>query len=99
MGRRVDLNNLLKTFTPNVYFQPPESVKMSYPAIVYHLDDADLEFADNAPYSMRFKYSLTLIDEDPDSDLRVKLLSLPLVSFSRHYTADLLNHDSFSLYF
>lgn len=23
------------------YFQPPESVKMSYPAIVYSLDDID----------------------------------------------------------
>ena len=32
------------------YFQPPESVKMSYPAIVYSLDDIDKTYANDGVY-------------------------------------------------
>ena len=39
--RRLELHEILCTIlgSRNVYFQPPESIKMNYPAIVYGLDD------------------------------------------------------------
>ena len=32
------------------YFQPPESIKMNYPAIVYSLDDVDKTYANDGVY-------------------------------------------------
>ena len=32
---RLDLQSYLKTLTANVYFQPPENVKLNYPCIIY----------------------------------------------------------------
>ena len=34
----------------HTYFQPPASVKMKYPAIVYELDDIDTKHANNSIY-------------------------------------------------
>ena len=34
----------------NVYFQPPESVKMKYPAIVYERTEIKNRFANDAVY-------------------------------------------------
>lgn len=101
MDRRLELQNLLEDLlgSNQVYFQPPTNVKMSYPAIVYKRDDEDSKFAGNKPYSRTHRYMVTVIDRDPDSIFPDLVASLPMCVFSRHYTADNLNHDSYSLYF
>lgn len=99
MGRRQDLHQKLKEIATNVYFQPPENVQMAYPAIVYKRDAAKTEFADNNPYQHMTRYMVTVIDKDPDSPIRDKVAKLPRCIFSRHYAADKLNHDSYSIYF
>ena len=45
MAPRLDLQKLLVELlgSDNVYFQPPPSVQMNYPAIVYKLDDEKTE--------------------------------------------------------
>ena len=47
MANRLDLQALLEDLlgSRNVYYQPPESVKMNYPAIVYALEDIENTFA------------------------------------------------------
>ena len=85
--------------TNNVYFQPPESVKMHYPAIVYERDDIYSRSADNKNYTNVIKYVVTLIDKDPNSSIIYKILKLPMCSFSRHFTNNNLNHDVFELYY
>lgn len=101
MGLRSDLNNLLiLTLGSNhVYFQPPPSVKMAYPCIVYSLSGDDAKFADDSLYSVTKKYSVTVIDRDPDSSIPDRVRKLPLCSFDRHYVADNLYHYSFSIYY
>ena len=55
MSRRLKLHNALCDILscPNkgpecrAYFQPPSSVKMKYPAIVYALDDIENTFAND----------------------------------------------------
>ena len=49
MGTRLELHEQLCKIldTRYAYFQPPETVKMKYPAIVYELDDIRNEFADD----------------------------------------------------
>lgn len=83
----------------NVYYNPPASVKMKYPAIVYSRDTINTQHADNAVYNQKTAYSVTVVDPDPDSAYIDPISKLPLCRFSRHYVADNLNHDTFILYY
>jgi len=95
------LQTLLESLlgSENVYFQPPENIQLEYPCIIYKLDSANTEFAGNRPYRYVKRYQVMVIDRDPDSPIPDKIAALPLCTFDRHYTADLLNHDVFNLFF
>lgn len=99
MAPRLQLHQLLETFTENVYFQPPTNVQLKYPCIIYKRDFADTKFADDQPYSFMLRYMVTVIDPDPDSDIPAKVASLPRSLFNRFYTADNLNHDVFNVFY
>lgn len=101
MSRRLELQTLLENIlgSRNVYYQPPASILMKYPAIVYSRYDIENVHADNAVYAQRTAYSVTVIDKNPDSEYVNKISMLPLCSFDRHYVSDNLNHDVFTLYF
>lgn len=101
MGERSDLHTLLKNIlgTDNVYFQPPPSLKMVYPCIVYKRDSADTIFAGDKPYGYTNRYQVTVIDRNPDSAIPAEVAKLPMCIFDRFYTADNLNHDVFKLFF
>lgn len=83
----------------NVYFQPPASVRMKYPCLVYSLSDVDNKKADDISYLTSKQYSVTAIDTDPDSDIWEKLIELPYSRLNRTYTADNLNHWVVTVYF
>lgn len=99
--RRLDLQNVLENIlgSRNVYFQPPESVRMEYPAIVYSRDDIEDIHANNDNYKRMFVFTVTVIDADPDSEIVEKVANMKYCSFNRHFTKDDLNHDIFRLYF
>ena len=101
MDRRLKLQNLLKTIlgSNNVYFQPPPSVKIKYPCIVFTRNRIDQTKADNIDYIRRVRYTVTLIGSDPESNIVEKLLDIPYCSYDRFFTSDGLNHDVFSLYY
>jgi hypothetical protein len=99
MGQRLQLHQLLETFTDHVYFQPPENIKLEYPCIIYHRDYADTKFADDKPYAHKTRYMITVIDRDPDSEIPSKVAAMPMSLFNRFYTADNLNHDVFNVFF
>ena len=101
MAPRLDLHAILTDIlkTDQVYFQPPPTVQMKYPCIVYKRDYVLVNHADDMPYQHRKRYLLTVIDRDPDSDIPDKILDLPMCSYDRFYTVDNLNHDVFKLFF
>jgi hypothetical protein len=101
MAQRADLQEILVGIlgSEQVYFQPPSTIKMSYPCIVYRRDYRVSNFADNIPYETRKRYQVTVIDEDPDSEIPDKVAQLPMCLFDRFFTADNLNHDIFKLFF
>lgn len=101
MASRLNLQTELEKIlgSRNVYYQPPESVKMKYPAIVYSRKNIDNVFADDLVYTQNHAYELTVIDPNPDSEIVVKVSKLPACTFDRHYIADNLNHDVFRLYY
>ena len=81
----------------HIYFNPPPSVRMRYPAIKYSLHNINLDFANNGAYRTTPSYEVTLIDEDPDSVYVNKILQLPYCRFNRFYVADNLNHWTFTI--
>ena len=101
MASRLKLQTILEEIlgTENVYFQPPSTVKMQYPCIVYQRQWGLTQFADNRPYIITKKYQVTVIDRDPDSTIPDQVAALPLCTYDRDYTADNLNHFVYNLYF
>lgn len=101
MGSRLELDTLLRSIlgSDNIYFQPPESISLKYPCIIYNRDYIKTEFANNSPYTLGLRYSVTVIDKNPDSVIPNNIAALPKCTFERHFTADNLNHDVFNLYF
>ena len=99
MAPRLDLQALLLTIVSNVYFQPPPTVQLKYPCIIYKRDDESTDFADNKPYTRTRRYQVTVIDRDPDSEIPGQVAELSACVYDRFYTADNLNHDVYKLFF
>ena len=101
MDRRAELGKIFREIlgSGNVYFQPPGSTQMKYPAIRYERSDMEIKHADNGNYNRRVRYTVTVIDSNPDSDIVNQVSMLPLCRFERHYEQDNLNHDVFEIYF
>lgn len=101
MRKRIELHSLLVSIlrSPNVYFQPPPSVKLKYPCIIYQRSYVDTEHADNIPYRLQPRYSITFVSQDPDSPIPFAIAKLPTAKFDRAYTADGLNHTIYTIYY
>lgn len=101
MSNRTNLQATLERIlgSRNVYYQPPETVKINYPAIVYMKDDIDSKYANDKKYLNTKRYEIIVIDKKPDNEAVDKILELPLSSFDRHYTSDNLHHDVITLYY
>lgn len=97
---RYELQSLLESIlgSKSVYYQPPESIKMTYPAIVYERSRIENRHSNNKVYIQNHTYSVTVIDRMPDSDVVEQLSRLPLCRHDRHFVSDNLNHDVFTLY-
>lgn len=96
IGLHTNLMNILGS--NKVYYQPPESIRLEYPCILYELDDIPTSKANNKNYLKDKRYSITLIHKDPENGVVDRLLELPLISFDRSYQADNLHHFVFTLY-
>ena len=98
---RLDLHEKLVEIlgSRNVYFQPPSSLRLTYPCIVYKLQDIDEKFANDKLYIRKKRYIITIIDTNPDSLIPDKIAQLPRTTFDRYYPADNLNHYVYLTYF
>ena len=102
MGQRLDLDDILRTIlgSGNVYFQAPPENTMQYPCIVYEREGADTKYSDNGVHTFIFRYQVTLIAQNPNSEDVIKAIAaLPMCSYDRFFRVNNLNHDVFNLYF
>lgn len=101
MDRRLELQSLLEDLlgSRNVYYDPPVNIQMKYDAIKYKVSTIESRFANNAAYSMLKRYELIVIAKKSDHPVIEKLLRLPYCSHDRHYKADNLSHDVFTIYY
>lgn len=83
----------------DAWFQEDKTKPLNYPVIVYGRDDSFSLYADNIKYIFKKRYTVTVIDRDPDSPIPDLVEQLPLTTFDRFYTTAGLNHFVFNLYF
>lgn len=83
-----------------VWFQPPENFKLSYPCVVFDRTNALTTYADNNPYNVTKRYTVTLISKTADNEeLLDKLLLFPMCTYDRQFISDNLVHDVFSIFY
>lgn len=101
MDSRPNLHALLVEVlgSRNVYFQPPPTVQIKYPAIIYSRTNIDNRYANNGIYTREIAYQVIVVDKSPDSEIVDKVSNLPKCRFNRHYVSDNLNHDVFTIYY
>ena len=102
MASRLKLQDELESVlgSRNVYFQPPESVKMQYDAIVYSLSNDYVRHADNKPYMTMDRYDVTVISRNPDNDIAKRIKNFfKYSSFDRRFITDNLYHDTLTIYY
>lgn len=86
--------------TQAVHFQPPPSVKLIYPCIVYRRKSTDSIAADNRNYKNQTLYQIEVIDPNPDTPYVSSLLnSFSMIKHVNNFKSDNLNHDVFDLYY
>ena len=102
MARRQELNQKMVEIlgSSNVYFNPPESIKLKYPCIVYNFNNNNAIYADDETYRRIKNYQITVIDRDPDSEIADNILdSFPYCSLERWFVYDELNHWVLRLFY
>lgn len=104
--RRLELDKKLReilqeeTGQVNLYFQPPEGFKLTYPCIIYKKDTGDHMFADNSVYQFTQAYQLTFISKNPDNTVVERILKeFKWAKYGRNYQAENINHDVIILYY
>lgn len=99
---RKELSKMLKEILPDLkyfYFSPPSGLQMMYPCLVYKLEGDAVQKADNMKYLKQKRYTITIIDENPDSLFPEQLERLDYCTFDRAFASDNLNHFVYTLYY
>ena len=101
MDKRMQLQvELERLVGRNVYFQPPASVQLVYPCVIYSLSAGDIKRADNSVYTYTNRFELIFIYRQSNLEIIEKVLqAFPMCSVSRVYIIDNLYHYVFNLYY
>lgn len=102
MATRMELNTKFKEIlgNSNVYFQPPESVKLKYDCIVYKDAKPHVNRANNHLYILCHKYQATYMTSNPTSPIVDKMLEeFPMIERVNDFVSDGLYHYVYELYF
>lgn len=83
----------------NCYYSPPTGFQMKYPCIVYSLTNELSQYADNSKYLRKYRWSVTVIDRNPDSEIVDRMKNLSYCSFDRSFTTDNLYHFVYTLFY
>lgn len=102
MASRLELHEELCELlgSRNVYFNPPESVKMQYDCIRYFKTGMDTYRANDKLYKATNEYRLIVITKNPDSGIPDRIMNhFSMCSYGSPYVADGLNHYPITLYY
>lgn len=100
MDNRLSLHEELLQFVENVYYQPPDNIRMSYPCIVYHKTGWSNRSGNNDHYIKNQQWTITLIDTDPDSLTAEDIEKhFEYCSIQQYFKKDNLSHTTLRLYY
>ena len=102
MGSRVELQDILANIErgTKAYYQPPSTIEMQYPCIVYKDKPGEVLKADNAIYRYTNRYDLLYITRSPKQSIIQTMLSrFSYCSLSDIYVNDGLHHYAFTIYY
>lgn len=100
MAKRIELHNQLLQFLPNVYFQPPADIRMTYPCIVYKKVTKDIDHANDSIYKEEQEYLITVMDRDPDSTIADEILRhFQYAAPGQFFVVDNINQQTIKLYY
>ena len=106
MDRRQKLDEELRQLQTDIlgyehtYFEPPESVKMKYDAVVYEKLGMQVRRADNKAYTVHDEYQVMVISRDPETELpRAIAEHFERCSPGRTSVRDNLWHFPFTIYY
>lgn len=96
---RAELHVILKAINgvKDAYFQPKTTLE--YPCIVYDIDDEFVSRADNIVHFFKQRYTVKVIDRNPDSTIPGAIRDLPYSRYDRKYVIEGLHHFVYTLYF
>lgn len=100
-ARRLALQKTLRKVTDelvDVHYTTDKNIAMKFPCLIYHRVTIKDRYALNRKYTSDLAYDITVITEDPDSDLISKVLELPYTEHDRRYVSDNLYHDVIRIY-
>ena len=101
MKSRLELHEKLCNIlgSSNVYYDPPESIKLKYPCIIYHQSSGDHVYSGNKTYLYTKSYEITTIGKKADDNILERIVSeFEMIRHGSTYTADNLYHNTFTLY-
>ena len=98
---RLEIQSILENIlgSRNVYYQPPASIKINYPAIIYSLESMTNDHASNGVYLTKKAYKVVYVDSNPDNEMISVLNNVIHSTFNSHYVSDNLNHYAYTIYF
>lgn len=83
----------------NIYFEPPRSISVKTPNILYKLDRSKPIYGDNKAYVDIAEYTVIFRTKEPCCIIHNDLLKLGQSSFVSKYTKDGLNHYQYKIYY
>lgn len=88
--------------TDNVYYQPPSSVKIKYPCIIYEERPNDERYADDSVYLAHDNWDVTIVRNYVDREKTAEIVENFKSHFkyrrhNQHFISDNLIHDVFQL--
>lgn len=93
-------NHIKEKGVDNVYFEPPQNIKMFYPCVVFKRGVMSSRHAGNKTYKIDDAWDLTYIRFDPDDEIPHQMLEwFQMIRHTRTFVADGLHHDQFKLYY
>lgn len=84
----------------NVYFQPPEDMKINFPCIIYFKSTVPTFYANNKLYRHVQGYTVTYVDKDPDAEKPFEILRyFQNCKIDSFYKSENLNHTKLTIFY
>lgn len=98
--RQILRDKLLKFFTEDqLYFSPPEKVRLTYPCLIYNKTGYEIDNANNTSYKEHTIFNVTYITRNPDDDKPLEMKrALKNCKILSHETIDNLYHTYLRIY-